>query len=307
MSNILSLGFGCVVKYTIDRLIGKKETNFFDWLITDFKTVLTILKDIDNRWFISKDNFSQNGIWGSTNCYIVDNTSIHMRSVHDFQILFQYNEQLYKFILKCNRRLDRIKNYINENKNLHMIHCLDYQYTDNPYIPTQDDVNNFYKYISDINPNNKCFLHIVVPPQFNTINLNHLKSNRTLIYYLNYNDQQSSEWWTNENYNWEIIFDNIKKIDSIVTNDTSVQKQYSSLSQTRLRNIIRRNNSSNYNKHPNVRRYLNQNFNKSIVNRYNIQRNQLFNVNRNTTRRIQYYRLRNRTLKNRSFKNLIYT
>jgi hypothetical protein len=304
MSNILSLGFGCVVKYTIDRLIGKKETNFFDYLITDFQTVLTILKNIDNRWFISKDNFFQNGIWGSTNSYIVDNTNIHMRSIHDFPIFFQYDEQLYNFILKCNRRLDRIKNYINENKNLHMIHCLEYQYTDNPYVLTQDDVNNFYKYISDINPNNKCFLHIVVAPQFNTINLNHLKSNRTFIYYLNYNDQQSSEWWTNENYNWNIIFDNIRKIDNFTLRVTH---------QNFIRNMLNRNRSyrNMFNRNISYRNMLNKNIlNNNLLNSKLLNSNLLkidiknytINTNRSIVRKIN-----NSNLKNRKFTNFVYT
>lgn len=298
MSNILSLGFGCVVKYTIDRFIGKKETNFFDYLITDFQTVLTILKDIDNRWFISKDNFFQNGTWGNKKSYIVDNTSIHMRSVHDFPIFFQYNQELYNFILKCNRRLDRIKNYINENKNLHMIHCLAYQYTDNPYIPTQDDVNNFYKYINEINPNNKCFLHIVVPPQFNTINLNHLKSNRTFIYYLNYNDQQSSEWWTNENYNWNIIFDNIRKIDNF-TQRVRHQNFIRNMLNTNMsyRNIFNRNM---LNRHTLNRHMLNRG---NILNRNLLDRNiNIINTNRSIVRKIN-----NSNLKNRKFTNFVYT
>lgn len=227
MSEIISIGSACVVRYTIDRFSEKKETNFFDWLITDFKTLLTILKDIDNRWFLTKDKFVCNGVWTASE-YKVEHKEIKLVSPHDVFSNNDYESQLDGFISKYNRRLDRLKNYINGNNNLHMIQCLDYQYTSEPYIVTQEDVNNFYNYINNINPNNKCFLHIVVPPKYNGIDLTHLNSNKTWVYYLNYNNQESSEWWTNENYDWEIIFDNIKKIDSIVTNDTSVQQQYSS-------------------------------------------------------------------------------
>ena len=214
MSEIISIGSACVVRYNIDRFSKKKETNFFDWLITDFKTVLTILKDIDNRWFLSQDKFVQNGIWAKTH-YIVDNINIRMRSIHDVVVNTHYNFQLNNFISKYNRRLDRLKNYIKGNNNLHMIHCLDHLYESEPYIVTQEDVNNFYNYINNINPNSKCFLHIVIPPKYNGINLRDLKSNKTCVYYLNYNNQESSDWWTNENYNWNIIFENIKRIDSI--------------------------------------------------------------------------------------------
>jgi len=41
---IISLGSACQVKYNIDRLFKTEETNFFDWLVIDFKAG-TILND----------------------------------------------------------------------------------------------------------------------------------------------------------------------------------------------------------------------------------------------------------------------
>ena len=38
----ISIGKKCGVRYNIEKFIGKKETHFFDWLITDMKTVNTI-------------------------------------------------------------------------------------------------------------------------------------------------------------------------------------------------------------------------------------------------------------------------
>ena len=283
MSDIISIGSACVVRYTIDRFSKSKETNFFDWLITNFKTVLVILKDIDNRWFMSKDKFVQNGLWGP-NDYIVDNTDISMRAVHDISINGDYDHHLNNFIEKYNRRLDRLKQYINGNKKLHMIHCLGYQYDDEYVEITQEDVSNFHEYIRRTNPNKKCFLHIVVPPKFNTKNLNHLKSNKTFVYYLNYNDKKSSQWWTNENYNWNIIFDNIKRIDSfkpqtINRNNTNV-------------NIKRQFNASSVN----IKKRFDQNFNRNLVNRNNV--NIVNNVNRRPT---------GHNLKNSKFANFVYT
>jgi len=53
---IISLGFACQVKHNIDRFFLSQETNFFDWLVTDFKSVLYILKNIDDYTLIIKKN-----------------------------------------------------------------------------------------------------------------------------------------------------------------------------------------------------------------------------------------------------------
>jgi hypothetical protein len=46
-----------------------------------------------------------------------------MISVHDFLLNINYMDE---FILKYNRRLNKLKNLINSNENIHMIHCLDH-------------------------------------------------------------------------------------------------------------------------------------------------------------------------------------
>ena len=60
---IISLGHACQVKFNIDRLFKSDETNFFDWLVTDFKSVLYILKNIDNEELISKSKFTDKEIF----------------------------------------------------------------------------------------------------------------------------------------------------------------------------------------------------------------------------------------------------
>jgi RNA polymerase sigma-70 factor (ECF subfamily) len=45
---LFSLGGACQVKYHIDKHVKNEKTNFFDWLITNFKSVLYILENIDN-------------------------------------------------------------------------------------------------------------------------------------------------------------------------------------------------------------------------------------------------------------------
>ena len=40
----ISIGTACNVKNQIDKHTGKKETLFFDWLMTDMNSVISILK-----------------------------------------------------------------------------------------------------------------------------------------------------------------------------------------------------------------------------------------------------------------------
>jgi len=75
-----------------------------------------------------------------------------MISVHDFPIEINYMDYMDEFISKYNRRLDRLKHLINSNENIHMIHCIDHQYTD-PYIITEYDIilfKNIYMILMQI-------------------------------------------------------------------------------------------------------------------------------------------------------------
>ena len=115
-----------------------------------------------------------------------------------------------EFILKYNRRLNRLKKLINSDENIHMIHCLDHQFTDG-YIITIDDIYNYKKCLCDINSNNNCFLHIVIPPKYNNIDFNNLIQDNVYVYYL-HDTQEGNNDWRNTNFNWDIIFDKINNI-----------------------------------------------------------------------------------------------
>ena len=211
---IISLGHACQVKFNIDRLFKYQETHFFDWLITDFKSVLYILKNINNEKLITKSKFTDKEIFKPgktwTDCHKIENIEFKMISVHDFALNMDYMDYMDEYILTYNRRLDRLKNVINSNENIHMIHCLDHQFTDG-YIINNDDIINFKKYLYDINSNNNCFLHIVIPPKYNNIDFNNLIQDKVYVYYL-IDTQQGSKCWQNTNFNWNIIFDNINNI-----------------------------------------------------------------------------------------------
>jgi hypothetical protein len=213
MSQVISLGYGCQVIHNINKCFGKSESNFFDWLITDFKSVIYILKNINNKGLLSVDKFKKDEKKGRYN-YRVENIDFKMISIHDIRETDEYMEKIHEFIIKYNRRIDRLKKFIESDEKIHFVHCIDHQYL-NRYIMTNEDIYNFKKYLNDINPNNKCILHIAIPPKYNNIDLNYLIQDNVYVYYL-IDTKEGEISWTNENFNWNIIFDNIKKINQIV-------------------------------------------------------------------------------------------
>ena len=216
MYKVISLGHACQVKFNIDKLFKIQETHFFDWLITDFKSVLYILQNIENKNLLSHSQFTDKEVFKKGKSWFepyhkIEHKNFKMISVHDFPSNIHYIDYMNEFILKYNRRLDRLKNIINDtSENVHMIHCIDHQFTDG-YIINTKDICDFHEYLHKININNRCFLHIVVPPKYNNINLGNLTQDRVFIYYLNELNQENIDW-KNENFNWDIVFDNIKKI-----------------------------------------------------------------------------------------------
>lgn len=217
--HIISLGHACQVKYNIDRLFKKQITNFFDWLITDWKSVLYILKNINNKDFIIKSKFSNKDInitktqYNTRKCHKVEHKDFKMISLHDFPLKIDYMKTMDEFIEKYNRRLDRLKDIIKSNENIHFIHILDHKFTD-VYFITKEDLKEYKKYLNDINPNNNCFLHIGIPPKFKNMDFKHLKQHKIFIHYLAETHEENLEKpWTNTNFNWEIIFNKINNIE----------------------------------------------------------------------------------------------
>ena len=208
---IISIGHACQVKHTIDRFFMKQETNFFDWLFTDFKSVLYVLKRINNpESFISRNKFIYSKSKHAIGCHNIEHRDFKMVASHDFPLSIPWLHTVPFFIDKYIRRLHRLKNIIQGAENVHMIHCIDHQYREG-YFMTKDDIADFFEYINAINPNNKVYLHIAVPPKYNSVSLNHLIQDKVYIYYL-VDTKQGKNDWTNENFNWNIIFDNIKSI-----------------------------------------------------------------------------------------------
>lgn len=216
--HIISLGHACQVKTFINRNFHPQRTYFFDWIISDFKSVLYLLENIDDKTIISKEKFTNKWVFMKrdswANSQKIEHIDIKLIFIHDIPLSISYIDHMDIFISRYIRRFDRLIEVIkNIDENVHMIHCIDYQYFD-CYILEKNDIDHFFKIINKINPNNRCYLHIVIPTIYNSLNKTSiLKINdNTYIYYLinKYDDVEDD--WQNLNFNWEIISDNIKKI-----------------------------------------------------------------------------------------------
>lgn len=214
---IISLGHACQVKHHIDNYnysLYKTHdaTNFFDWLITDFRTVLYVVRSIaENDFsFLSRDKFTNKWIYKQCDswhkpCHKVEHIDIKMISIHEFPVIHPYETCIDDYIETYMRRLMRLKDIILSNNILHFIHMIDHQYTDE-YIPTKDDIDKFYNYIYQINPNCTFYLHIShAPGKF----LNN-DFNRDNLFIYNLESINNVEInWENNDFNWNIIFNKI--------------------------------------------------------------------------------------------------
>jgi hypothetical protein len=208
---ILSLGHACQVKYQIDKHFGGKETHFYDWLITDFKSVLYVLKNINDDTFLDKTNFTTRNIFYNRESWVpthhkIEHTKFKMISVHDMPSVSDYDSQIDEFVEKYKRRLLRFKELIQSDDVIHMVCCIDHQFCDG-YFMSNDDVSIFFSLLHGINSNNKCILHILIPPTYQDQSLD-IAHPRTFLHKLTIiNDEAYT--WHNNNCNWADVFKTI--------------------------------------------------------------------------------------------------
>jgi hypothetical protein len=211
---IISLGSICHVKYNINRLFEPQERCFFDWLITDFKSVLYVFKNINNKELLDVNNFTNKNVFMNrntwTDCHKIEYKLFKMVSVHDIPLHNEYMYCMDDFVNNYKRRLERIRTMIESDETIHMIHCPDHLFCNNCNI-TKEDIVEFKNYLHNINPNHKCILHIAIPPKYNNNDFTRLIQDNVYVYYLKEMLDGNNDW-TNTNFNWEIIFDNIKNI-----------------------------------------------------------------------------------------------
>jgi hypothetical protein len=207
----ISLGFACRVRESIDRFNSfRSETNFFDWLLSNFITVVFIIQNINNpERFLTNNKFEK--FQPSSNNlthYTVKHTQLFFESLHDFPVNINYDECMVNFLEKYKRRLERLKNIIiNGNEVIHFIHMIPFT----SMIPSIENIYYFITGIQNINPKCKFYLHLLIPPDLHTndeqINKLQICHNVKIHYMLSIdpsqpkNEQQLDLNW-NDTYNF---------------------------------------------------------------------------------------------------------
>lgn len=232
---LISLGNSCKVRAAIYRHTTPSgwETNMFDWVISNFDSVLYFLKNIDKP--INKDDFEDTGrLCGPHR--IMRNKKIRFESVHDVQGDNPYDEEMQGFIAKYERRLRRLKGLIENEPEIHFLHLVDFIRDDlhlekKIHIPTKEDIKEFHQAIKNINPNSKYYLHILIPPshckyydgfqkfefEYNKEEVNNLssslnnpKNGNVLVHFLTQDENLEHHTHECRHWSWPDVFEVLK-------------------------------------------------------------------------------------------------
>jgi len=185
--NVISLGSACCMVQNIHDNIyihlgplykqQDNATNFFDWLICDFKFISYLFENLmfkdDN--FLQIDNFTFQDVnanseqlkGGWLKVYrkveFKDKDIGMMISLHD--VKKENNEIPNEFIEKYKRRLERLYDKIRNNDTIHLMHCLDFQWLE-PYFPLVSEIDKIRTACNMINPNCYVKLYIYIHPNY---------------------------------------------------------------------------------------------------------------------------------------------
>jgi predicted ATP-dependent protease len=103
MPEFISIGTACNVKHQIDKHCGKKNTLFFDWLMTDMKSVITIISS-------NIDTILENVVKEPDGIYI--KSLSYCVAIHD---------SMDDFVEKYNRRYARLMETIKSDKKIYFL------------------------------------------------------------------------------------------------------------------------------------------------------------------------------------------
>jgi hypothetical protein len=166
--NVVSLGYGCVVKHQIDVYLGSKPTLLFDWLITNFESVLFVLQRIetpesflDTQYFTTENVFSDKSEWEGAGRKI-ENKLAKLISVHDVHDLEDLNniKTWQRFANTMRRRLERISSIIRTEEFVHFVHMVE----DESSMPTVESLTQFVGIITKYRPVDSFRLYVLFKP-----------------------------------------------------------------------------------------------------------------------------------------------
>jgi hypothetical protein len=163
----ISLGSACLVRQSIDIFNGfRGETNFFDWIMTNFTTVLFVFQHLNNpESFLTIEKFIDKGIISNNpNHRFIDHLQLNFSSLHDFPAEQSFLDYFKIFVDKYTRRMIRLKNLIlNYKEGINYILYIPYC----EFIPTIEQIFYFIINIREINPLCIFYIHLLIPPEIN--------------------------------------------------------------------------------------------------------------------------------------------
>ena len=165
---LISLGNSCKVKESIDRFNQvKEETNIFDWVISNFSSVVHIFNSLaheqENELF-HENKFINHGICpnNTINCALI-HKDMQFQSIHDIHSDISYDLQKHAFIEKYRRRSRRLRETIQHYaQNIHFLYFISFKES----IPTINEIYHFIIYTQKMRGNLPFIIHILVPPEF---------------------------------------------------------------------------------------------------------------------------------------------
>jgi hypothetical protein len=196
----ISIGRVCNVKAQIDKNKGKKETLFFDWLLTDMPTVIHILKnhnEIDTILNINTITRDPNKLYFHNNSRIIINSLPLCVCVHDLKKNEFKEANILNLIDKYKRRIDRIIEFIKSQTKICFIR-------NSPV--TDDEKKLFIETVLTINPN--CNFTLVIIDTTKGIN-SIIKEDHCLYINIIELPKTKKNDWTTNHFNWKKIFADI--------------------------------------------------------------------------------------------------
>jgi ABC-type molybdate transport system substrate-binding protein len=202
----ISLGKACNVRHQIDLYIGKSETLFFDWLITDTNSVIEIFnsyKDIETILFFDNAIKNPNKIPLGVNSRILIKSLSYCESIHDLKIEYT-DKDITEFLEKYKRRFARLIDYIKSDNE---IIFLRYDSNKRNELASQDN-NKLIQKIKAINPD--CNFKVATLINKNNSDENSKEEESIIINLHNYLISEiDSNDWTASYWDWKQIFDDI--------------------------------------------------------------------------------------------------
>ena len=185
--NVISLGTSCCMVQNIhDNIYNnlgelfrqpENASNFFDWLIADFKTIVFVFENLmfKDETFLCESNFTFGNInvtseqlqGGWSNAYKkVEFKDKHIGSMIYLHDVRKHCDEIPKeFIDKYKRRFNRLYNKIKNQDTIYLMHCFDFQWLP-PYFPLVSEIEKIFEYCKVINPLCKVKLYLFIHPRY---------------------------------------------------------------------------------------------------------------------------------------------